>query len=133
MIKNAKGIALVCIAALAPNSASAAEWVMVAQSVGSKVAFYVDVSQIRINSAGYRVYWRKIEYATPKPDSGKFVKEAMFRAEADCTDRRSRGLTLVYYYTNGSNRSWSATGDWEYVAPESMNESELDFVCSLAL
>lgn len=114
-------------------STAQAEWVQLA-STADGGRHYVDPSTIKKTSNGYRV-WDLSNYPTPQHEiNGAMSIRGL--AEYDCADEKIRDLQSDSFSQNwGGGKplaTWKKQGEWDYVAPKTVNEAKLHYVCSHA-
>ena len=115
--------AFALVASTVSVPAFAADWVFVTTG-GMERDHYVDRTSIR-QVGSYKQAWGRIDY--PDPRSGEDRMLAL--TEYDCSGRRYRPLQLTTYYRNGQNVSNPGDRVWAYVPPDSVVESQLEYVC----
>ena len=115
--------ALMAIALPAP--ALAADWVPAANSIDGNM-FYIDRQSIRTMPNGYKRVWEQVDYA--KTDKFGDTGAKRYR-EYDCIERRVRFLSINYFKGNEVTSTDGRGSDWNYISPESINESLFQFVC----
>jgi hypothetical protein len=114
---------------LACSVAKAAEWVSVAKSNNGEIEAFVDVSSIKVAGAVRRV-WDKTNSVTPVYFMGKQVSEQVMSMSFNCTDETVRPDYVIYYYMDRTNDSETGNGIWVPIAPGSVWQHEMKFVCS---
>lgn len=107
----------------APTPALAQDrWVLVGSTGDTDT--YVDRSTIRRTGNVVR-YWLKREYQN---DAMK-RSQARVLTEIDCDQGRIRYLQIAYYFLDGTNDSKPGGAVWEFVAPDTIADGQLRFVC----
>lgn len=91
----------------------------------------------RITSSGPHVrrawLWLYLSPQNPEPTAGNHVLSFV---EYDCGGRRYRLLQSTMYASDGDvkqNHIFPETEEWAFVAPQSVSEAQLDFVCGDAV
>lgn len=59
-----------------------------------------------------------------------FQKSPELRAEANCTTGEKRSLSITVYKTDGSISKSSQASAWSYVTPDTVGESQHNYVCA---
>ncbi len=122
-MKFAVFAALVAIAL--PVPAFAADWVLVSESSdGGKL--YIDRQSIRAMPNGYKRAWNRAHFA--KPDRAGNTGFRTFD-EFDCTGGRSRRLQWTLFKEEEILSTDSGPAEWKFVAPETIAEAQLNFIC----
>lgn len=121
-----KAIITLGITALAFTSqaALATDWALVSE--GSQSTLYVDRTSIKRTGATI-TYWIRNDYVNDKDG----WKQTVSLIEANCTTRAKRRLQATIYLVDGTLRTYSTSGEWSYVVPDSMGQAELNFTCPL--
>lgn len=136
MIKrNSKLLALSALLgsiALAQPAKAAADWQYMLTAAGGKITYFLDVNSVRRNASGIVTYWVKTIYSPPTKFDNKLIDDDRYYKQVDCVNRRSRGLQLTSYFTNGESLTSTSNGEWRYVTPETVGETELEHVCAFA-
>ncbi len=107
-----------------PAPAVAADWVWVAETTAGHRHF-IDVSRIMRISPNIVRWWEKVEYKNHPENWSSDIT----LVEAECSERKSRNLSINVYYLNGNNESTSQPSNWKYVVPDTVRETKFDFVC----
>lgn len=112
--------------ALTPQTALAAEWVLVDK--GGRVAAntYVDITSKKRTEATI-TYWVKVEYV----DNKDRWEKLLLLNEANCTTNQERTLQATGYKVNGKIVDIRPGPNWTYAIPETFGKKALDFACSL--
>lgn len=115
--------------AVLPQSARAADWWL---SGATDTALYlVDRSSIR-QQDGHSVAWVTIVYFEPAANG---TARHQRLGSYDCAHRRTALLATSMRDVNNNvvfSESYSGT-NWQYVEPETVGESSLEFVCRVAM
>ncbi len=119
---------------LACGTAQASEWVPVAKN--GQLEMFVDVSSIRV-AGEIRLAWLKM-VLQPHSERGdgananKWVAYKQSHEAINCLNETHHGEALTEYYSDGSNSSVSMIPDvaWEPVAPDTVIEAVMHFVCA---
>jgi hypothetical protein len=124
-----KAILMVVLAAVG-GGAWAQQWVPV--SVGATHGFvhYVDPSTIR-KTGHLRRYWTLIDLAQPDKAGNRSYRSFW---EMDCNEARTRALQEDYFRgqmaTGGRSDGVNSPTEWSYVAPGTVQDAQMKFVCS---
>ena len=117
----------VALVTIIPSSAFASEWVLVTSTPPPVSKTYVDKDSIKRTASTIR-YWSRSDHESHKAG----WKKSLSLVEADCADGRYRNLQITVYYVDGTNASTSTPSTWTYPVPETVGQSEMDYVCSIA-
>jgi hypothetical protein len=108
-----------------PAPALAADWVLLDKGVdGDKL--YIDRQSIRAMPNGYKRAWLQFILSEANEDGNTKFKTY---TEYNCIEKQSRNLSIIFYKGEDVTFNGSRVGNWTYVAPESLEESLLQFVC----
>jgi hypothetical protein len=122
---------------LSCGTAQAAEWFSLGKSVAGDETF-VDVSSVRV-AGPMRRAWFKTIYVPHKtkestgPDANKWWHEGLQRKAFNCAEETARSEALTVYYedgTNGSDPPAAYPTRWEPVVPETVLNTEMQFICA---
>lgn len=98
------------------------DWALV--PAGSSSRTYVERSSIREAPNGFKRAWFKTAY----DDDSQYIEQKSY-FEYDCTERRSRYLSIVTYLKNGENFTTDKLGNWRYITPDTTGELVFEYVC----
>ncbi|MBK6721393.1 MAG: hypothetical protein IPG62_16375 [Sphingomonadales bacterium] len=105
--------------------ALAADWVLVERSADQQDTSYVDKSSI-IASGSIRRYWARTDFIS-NPDGWQRVLALW---ENNCATGENRLLQATVYKVDGSNNSVPTSGaQWQYVTPETVEDSIHKYIC----
>lgn len=123
-MKLAVFAALIAIALPAPVLAS--DWVEIGVSAADGSRYYVDRQSIRLMPNGYKRAWNKRDFskADIHGDTGVTGYD-----DYDCIEKRFRNLSFTFFNGQKPNPSSNKVSEWVYVAPDSIAEALLNFVC----
>lgn len=136
-------IALMLMTALTALPAQAADWRYILTASDNKT-IHVDYDSLKWHSftSGGRYYtaWTKTTYpSAQKTSGGKLYRETKDFQYFDCSNQKW-DFDAIYYYTSTGQPVDSATwtvsttssATWQRVIPDTVGETKLDSVCSLA-
>ena len=114
-----------------------AEWTPVTRTLA--FISYSDKSS-KIRSGDMVRIWEMVDYDFSQPtSSGREYLSKKIQTEYDCTNRRTRFLTLIFYSLNrgygdvvsmyDSNSSWTSIFSWASVAPGTTTSELMKFAC----
>ena len=115
------------VMALLPTNTEAANWVLIDK--GGANTNYIDKDSITNGPGGSKEVWEKSEYAPPiyfEPHK-KYIANALsytrfFGNKSFCS------LDIIHYYTDGTNSSFKGQCSPIRIAPESVGESEWEYL-----
>ena len=114
--------ALMAIALPAP--AFAADWILLGSSRGSK--FYIDRQSIRTMPNGHKRVWSRYEYNSP--NNLEFTSSKNY-TEFDCIQDRRLELSSTFYKDEDVKITVDSIEKWDFITPETVGESEFNYVC----
>lgn len=138
-------IALMLMTALSALPAQAADWRFI--PAGSKALnenIYVDYDSLKRHSftGGGRYYtaWIKVTYpSAQKLPNGKLYRELKAFEYFDCSNQKLNSDAEYYYTSTGQlvdSATWTvsttSSATWQRMIPDTVGETLLDSVCSLA-
>ncbi len=101
--------ALLLAAALFP--AAAAEWVPVSRA-GMADRYFFDASRLVIKGNEIS-YWKKVEFATPRPLAGGEAVTGLLRERIDCAEHTAQLISYLYYSASGETLEYVARYEGE--------------------
>ncbi len=122
-MKFAVFASLMATALSAPAFAS--DWVLVAESVRDS-KYYIDRQSIRTMPNGYKRAWERHNYDKPTKYGDTSSRHFI---EYDCSGGRYRFLSGTYFKGEEVTTMDSTIREWNYVAPDTIAEGSLNFVC----
>jgi hypothetical protein len=108
-----------------PAPVLAADWVFLSENTGGD-KFYIDRQSIRTMPNGYKRAWRRTIVGQPKEFGDTLTR---FFSEYDCSGGRDRSLQGTAFKGEEITTTRNTPGEWSYVAPETIGEAMLNFVC----
>jgi hypothetical protein len=110
---------------LFPPLLYAATWLHLVEGSGGE-NIYLDLDSVRQTAPGIIEVQRKIEQ-----DSTSDILTRLSDIEVNCEKKGIRLLGEIVYDKTGAHRSVQVDSTFHAVAPDDMNETLLEFVCSL--
>lgn len=134
---KAKAALVGLVLSVACGAAQASEWVSVAEDSNETIKLFIDTSSIRI-SGNIRRAWSKYVFnpQTKKGvgnNSGKWTESEVIRFAYDCSQDLARKEALNVYFEDTSFYSVPAEylpEPWAPVAPDTLNEFAMQYVCA---
>jgi hypothetical protein len=105
------------------SGAEGADWVRIGKT--KKVVIYVDKQSITRPSKNTVRAWTNIEMRAPTDP----LKNAVSYDEYNCRRKRSRNLTINYYYKDGTNGTRSEEQPWHGIVPGTVDEGIFNYLC----
>ena len=137
-------IALMLMTALTALPAQAADWRFIPATSSNNETVYVDYDSLKRHSftggGRYHTAWTKTTYpSAQKLSNGKLYREIRAFDYFDCSNQKWN-VDAEYYYTSTGQPVDSATvtisttssATWRRAIPDTVAETKLDSVCSLA-
>lgn len=112
------------VAATLSTAAMAADWVFMGMGQGRTV--YIDRESIRSMPDGNKRAWFWHVYAEPDEFGTTSAQGLM---EFDCKEGRIRSLQINFLKGEEVAARDNNISEWDYVAPDSRGETQLNFLC----
>ncbi|WP_425304584.1 surface-adhesin E family protein [Sandarakinorhabdus limnophila] len=105
--------------------AGQSRWTKFAEADDDSAIYYVDDSRIVFISQAIVQWWEKAEYKTHPNNWDHDIS----LYEANCSEGKTRAISINVYFTNGEKASTANPGPWRYVVPETVMEGKFNYVC----
>lgn len=105
--------------------ALASDWVSLGENIAEDETF-IDRQSIRTMPNGYKRAWERTVYG--KPSKYGDTSSRQF-SEYDCSGGRKRFLNGTFFKGEEITTMGNTPMDWNYVAPDTIAEATLNFVC----
>lgn len=137
-------IALMLMTALTVLPAQAADWRFIPSTSSNNETHYVDYDSLKRHSfkGGGRYYtaWTKTTYpSAQKSPNGNLYQELTAFQYFDCSNQKSNDDAVHFYTSTGQlvdSGTWTisttSSANWKRIVPDTVGETRLDSVCSLA-
>lgn len=111
------------------------EWELVATSKDGDKYF---MKREKINSYGNPKVWvmsivKSVIYRKDNKENKLYNAKILDLMEYDCSSKNYRLLETIYYNSNGQvvkHDKWQEIDEWQIVIPDTIAETELNFVCN---
>jgi len=120
---------------IAGGVAHAADWVSIATNDDGMEDF-IDATSIRVDASIRRAWVKSVYKPQTKrgygSESDKWVSHFVHREAVNCKQETSRTEASNWYFEDGTNFPvlYDGSEPWVPVAPETMNEARLKWICS---
>ena len=88
--------------------------------------FHIDRESIRTTPDGNKRTWVRSYYGK-RDEEGNTGDQTLY--EFDCNEGRYRGLQASWFIVREETRKLNRPGPWEYIAPETVIDTVLNYVC----
>lgn len=109
--------------------AEAANWVLAGTSEDGNASLYVDKESIKSSPQNVTMAWTKFLFGNPESFESKMFSQMLVYMEYGCNEKKTRMLELTFYYTDGSQETFSPAREWRSVKPGTLENESFQYLC----